>query len=216
MKLARNLVAVLVVGIFSISGACHAQIPNNGFYLGAGGGGVKYNGFNELCRNITGALPGQPVSTSCDSDETVFGFKFFGGWRWNQHLALEGGYANLGEGKGDTVIFGQNVNGEISANALFIELIVSVPLSSKARLFGKLGYASISADLKTDLFAVPLAATPATSFGKTYAEPVYGAGFEYGFTEKVAGRLEWERFDFEDGIDFFTLNIVFYPGKSGN
>lgn len=209
MKIVRILFAAALSGAF----AMNAQAADRGFYLGGGGGGVKYNGFNELCRDITGALPGQSVSTSCDSDETVFGWKFFGGWRWNQYVALEGGFASLGEGKGDTIIFGQNVDGEVSADALFIELVGSIPLSPKARFFGKLGYANISADLTTNAFAVPLIGTQRGSISKDFTEAVYGAGIEYGFTEKVAGRLEWERFDFQDGIDFFSINVVFYPGK---
>lgn len=218
MKITRNLsiaLSTLAFCLFSVN--ANAEIANRGFYLGAGGGGVKYNGFNELCREITGALPGQTVSSSCSSDETVFGFKFFGGWRWNQYVAIEVGYANLGEGKGDTLIFGQDVNGEISADAIFIEAVGSIPLSDKARLFGKLGYASLSAELKTDVFAVPLGgAVPVASFSRSFEEPIYGAGFEYGFSEKVAGRLEWERFDWQDGIDFISLNIIFYPGKTGD
>ncbi len=209
MKIVRILFAAAV----SIAFALNAQAADSGFYLGVGGGGVKYNGFNELCRDITGALPGQSVSTSCDSDEAVFGWKFFGGWRWNQYVAVEGGFASLGEGKGDTIIFDQNVDGEISADALFIELVGSIPLSPKARIFGKLGYANISADLTTNVFAVPLIGTQRGSISKDFTEAVYGAGFEYGFTEKVAGRLEWERFNFQDGIDFFSINVVFYLGK---
>ena len=201
----------LALGTFTV--ASHAQSTNRGFYLGGGAGGAKYNGFNELCRDITGALPGIPVNTSCDSAETAFGFKLFGGWRLNQYFALEAGFANLGEAKGDTVIFGQDVNGEISSTAVFGELVGSVPLGERARLFGKVGVSNIDAELTTDVFAVPLAGAPSTSLSQDSTEAVYGGGFEYGFTQKVMGRVEWERFDFQDGIDFFSVSIVFYPGQ---
>lgn len=214
MRLVRILAATVLMG--SLSAGAQAQIANSGFYLGAGGGGVKYNGFNELCRDITGVLPGIEVDAKCDTDETVTGFKAFGGWRWNQYVAMEGGFAGLGEGSGDTVIFGQDVNGSISADAFFVELLGSVPLGDKARAYGKLGLASLSVELTTDVFAVPLANAglpTSTSFSRDFTEAVYGLGLEYGFTPRVSGRLEWERIDFEDGIDFFTLNIVYYPGQ---
>ena len=191
--------------------ASHAQSTNRGFYLGGGAGGAKYNGFNQLCRDITGALPGTPVNTSCDSAETVFGWKLFGGWRWNQYFALEGGFANLGEAEGDTVIFDQNVNGEISSTAVFAELVGSAPLGQRVSLFGKLGISNINAELSTNVFAVPLGGAASTSFSKDFTEAVYGAGLEFGFSQKVIGRFEWERFDFDDGIDFFSASIVFYP-----
>ena len=55
------------------------------------------------------------------------------------------------------------------------------------------------------------ASTPSISQDST--EALYGVGFEYRFSPKIAGRLEWERFDFEDGIDLYSLGIVFFPGK---
>lgn len=210
MKITRTVVASAVIA--SLAGPAQAQNTNHGFFIGSGAGAVKYNGFNNLCRDITGALPGLEVDTDCDS-ETAFGWKLFGGWRWNQYASFELGYTNLGEAKGDTVIFGQDVNGEISSTALFGEVVGSIPLGAQARLFGKLGVASVSAELTTDIFAVPLGGSAPTSFSKDSTEAVYGAGLEFGLTQNLMGRVEWERFDFEDGIDFFSASIVYYPGK---
>jgi OOP family OmpA-OmpF porin len=211
MKAIRVLIISITLGSFTA--VSQAQGTNRGFYLGGGAGGAKYNGFNQLCRDITGSLPGIPVTTSCDSSETALGWKLFVGWRWNQYVALEAGFANLGDAKGDTIIFGQNVNGEISSTAVFGELVGSVPLSQRARLFAKLGVSNIDAELTTDVFAVPISGAPSTAFSKDSTEAVYGAGFEFAFTQKVMGRAEWERFDFEEGIDFFSINVVFYPGQ---
>lgn len=199
---------VLVAALSSFSVLSQAQVADSGFYLGAGVGGAKYNEFNDLCRDITGALPGTSVDVSCEGDETVFGWKLFGGWRFNQYIALEGGYANLGDASGDAVIFGQNVNGEISADVLFAELVGSVPLGQRGRLLGKIGAANVDVELKTDIFAVPLGVST-TSFSTDSTEAVYGLGAEFGFTRNVLGRLEWERFDFEDGIDLFSASIIF-------
>ncbi len=202
---------VIFAALSLISARAHAQVAESGFYFGAGGGGAKYNGFNDLCRDLTGALPGAPVDVSCDGDETVFGWKLFGGYRFNPYLAVEGGYANLGEAKGDTTIFGQNVNGEISADVLFAELVGSVPLGQQGRLLGKVGVAKVDVELKTDVFAVPLG-VPSASFSTDSTEAVFGAGVEFGFTPSVLARLEWERFNFEDGVDLFSVSIVFQPG----
>ena len=213
MKIKQLTIAALAAGAFSTTAM--AQNTDRGFYLGAGGGGVKYNGFNQLCRDITGALPGVDVDANCDSDETAFAWKLFGGWRFNPYVALEAGFLNLGEASGDTVIFGQDVNGRIAADALFAELVGSVPLGQRARAFGKLGVANLNAELTTDVFAVPLAGTPfaQTGFSKDFTEAMFGLGLEFAFSDKVVGRLEWERIDFEDGIDMYSAGIVFYPGN---
>lgn len=214
MKTVRIIVAVLAAAAFSAS--AYAQIANNGLYLGGGGGGVKYNGFNQLCRDITGALPGFDVDAKCDSEETAAAWKLFGGYRWNQYVAIEAGYISLGEVSGNTEIFGQDVNGKISGHAIFGELIGSIPLGQRARAFGKLGISTLTAELSTDVFAVPLAGSAfgtTSSFSKDFTETMFGLGLEFGFSDKVMGRLEWERIDFEDGIDMYTANIVFYPGK---
>jgi hypothetical protein len=50
---------------------------------------------------ITGALPGIAVDVDSAGDETVFGWKLFAGYPFNSYFALEGGYASLGEAKGD-------------------------------------------------------------------------------------------------------------------
>ena len=162
---------------------------------------------------MTGALPGTPVNASCEGNETVFGWKLFGGWRFSPYIALEGGYADLGKADGDTVIFGQSVNGQIEANALFAELVGSVPFGERARGFGKLGIANVDVELTTDVFAVPLAAAPRSSFSSDSTEAVYGLGGEIRFTPSLLGRLEWERFDFEGGIDLFSISLVFQPGR---
>ena len=204
-----GIITILLTTGSTLATYSHAQISDSGFYLGAGGGGTTYNGFDNLCRDITGVLPGIPVETNCQGDETVFGWKLFGGWRFNPYLALEGGYADLGEANGDTVILGLDVNGKVSANALFAELIGSLPLGKSGRLFGKIGMAGIDSELTTDSFAVILRDTPTTSFSDNSTDIVYGLGAEYGFTQKVIGRIEWERFEFGDGIDLFSASIIF-------
>ena len=211
MKVIRVLISAVVLSTF-IAGA-QAQNTNQGFFLGGGVGGAKYNGFNQLCRDITGALPGFEVDASCDSDETVFGGKLFGGWRWNPYVAVEAGFASLGEASGNTIIFGRDVNGNISVDALFAELVGSYPLGERVRVLGKLGITALDAELNTDVFPVPLdvAVPQGTSFSKSFTEAVFGAGLEYGFSDKLMGRVEWERYDFGDGIDFFSVGLVFYP-----
>ena len=86
-----------------------------------------------------------------------------------------------------TVILGQNVNGEISADVLFAELVGSVPLGRSGRLLGKLGVANVDVELKTDVFAVPLG-IPDTSFSTDSTEVVYG-------------------------LDLFSASIVFHLGN---
>lgn len=213
MKALNMVIGALALSTFAAT--AQAQMAERGPYLGGSLGAAKYNGFNQLCRDITGALPGFEIDASCDSDESVFGGKIYGGYRWNRYVALEGGFASLGAADGNTIIFGRDVSGEISVDALFIELVGSAPLGDRVRAFGKLGGAAIDAELKTEAFPVPLdvAVPQGTSFSRSFTEPVFGAGLEFGFTDKLTGRLEWERFDFEDGIDFFSAGLLYSFGR---
>lgn len=208
-------IALGILALSTLAATTQAQMVERGAYFGGSLGAAKYNSFNELCRDITGALPGFEVDASCDTDESVVGGKLYGGWRWNRHVAVEGGFASLGAADGNTIIFGRDVSGEISVDALFIELVGSVPLGDRVRAFGKLGGAAIDAELKTEVFPVPLdvAVPQGTSFSKSFTEPVFGAGLEFGLTDKLMGRLEWERFNFEDGIDFFSAGLLYNFGK---
>ena len=189
----------------------YAQSTGTGFYLGGGLGAVKYNGFNDLCRDITGALPGMNVDVSCDTEETVAGGKFFLGWRFSPYFALEGGIGSLGEAEDQGLVYGQTVTGKVGVNVLFAELVGSIPVGERVKVLGKLGVANVDADLSIHAngpIAVPLGLNV---LSESSTEALYGLGVEVGFSPKVAGRLEWERIDFLDGIDTFMASIVFYP-----
>ena len=121
---------------------------DRGFYLGAGGGGAKYNGFNDFCRRAIEELAGTGLDNDCDTDETVFGWKLFGGWRFNPYVAIEGGWVNLGEAEDETTVAGQTVGAEISVDGWFAELVGSVPVGESARLLGKIGGAALDLTLE--------------------------------------------------------------------
>jgi len=207
---AIRILGVIAVYVSLVAGS-YGQTTESGFYLGGGLGGVKYSGFNELCRAFTGALPGINVDVDCDTDETVGGGKIFLGWRFNPYFALEGGFSSLGEAEDQGLIFGQPVTGKVGVDVFFAELVGSVPVGKRVKLLGKLGIADLDANLSIQSdgpIAVPLGLNLNS---KSSSEMIYGIGAEINFSPKVAGRLEWERIDFLDGVNMFMASIVFYP-----
>lgn len=209
----RTTVSILgsILLYAGITGASYGQTAESGFYAGGGLGAVKYNGFNDLCRDITGASPSVNVDVDCDTDETVAGGKIVLGWRFNPYLAVEGGFGTLGEAEDQGSIFGQTVTGKLSVDLFFAELVGSVPVGHRVKLLGKLGIANVDADLairSAGPIAVPLGFNISS---ESSTEAMFGLGAEYSFSPNVAGRLEWERIDFLDGIDTFMVSILFYP-----
>ena len=199
----------------------------DGFYLGVGGGAAKYSSLSTFCGDLAGDLGDQYgdeirdagysvaelkrlAGDACDGDDTGVGFKVYGGWRFSDYFSLEGGYANLGEVSDSTTVQGEKLKGEVSVDSLFIEAVGSAPLGERARLLGKLGAANISPSLKLSALGYSISHSDDTT------EAVYGAGLEFDFTERLSGRVEWERFDGYGGIDLLSASLVFYPGTSSS
>ncbi|MEA3290990.1 MAG: outer membrane beta-barrel protein [Pseudomonadota bacterium] len=220
----QTVITGLLLGTVSLLLFSSAE-AKDGFYLGGGGGAAKYSGLSSFCGDLAGDLgdkygdeirgAGYSVAElkrlagdACDGDNTAVGFKVFGGWRFNDYIGLDGGFANLGEVSDSTTIQGQKLHGQVSVDSLFIEAVGSVPLGERARLLGKLGAANISPSLKLSALGYSI------SHSDDSTEAIFGAGVEFDFTERLSGRVEWERFDGYGGIDLLSASLVFYPGAS--
>lgn len=124
----------------------------------------------------------------CNIDDSDTGIKLFAGTKFTNNIALEGGYADLGEVTmtGFDSFFG-NTRTTTDASALFVAVRGIIPLGPDFELFGKAGAHLWSADWS-------LAAT-----GGSISDDDDGTGFLFGFGGAVTlgavqVRGEWERF----------------------
>ena len=157
-----------------------AQLNLSGLYAGVGVGQSKAK---DWC---TGA-----VFISCDDKDTAW--KIFGGYQFNPHFAVEGGYADLGKVKGSGVTSGVNLDASTKLSAWDVAAVGSWPFASQFSVFGKLGayYGTVdSTGTASGAGGSASAAAKDSNVGFTY-----GLGARYDFTRNLAARAEWQRYN---------------------
>jgi OOP family OmpA-OmpF porin len=177
--------ALAILGLTSAIGfAGPAAAQDMGFYVGGAFGQVEYQDF---CEGISG--PG----ISCDEKDTAW--KILGGYQFNRNLAVELGYANLGEVSAS----GFGVSATVEATAFDLVAVGSFPVVDKLSVYGKLG-----------LFRADFEGR--SSVGATLDESengfTFGIGLRYDVMRNLGVRAEWQRYNEIDGeLDADVLSI---------
>jgi OOP family OmpA-OmpF porin len=144
---------------------------------------AQAKGGNSDLGFYAGASVGQSKSdcaggTSCDDKDTAY--RVFGGYKFHPNIAVEGGYAPLGETSA-SFPGGGKVTAE--ANAWDIVGVGSWPLGNNFSILGKLGF--YNAEIKLGGLA---------SGNKTTTDLTYGIGGQYDFNRNLGLRLEFNRY----------------------
>ena len=161
------LAAVLAVSAF---GAGVQTASAEGFYAGAGIG--------QSTAKINGGF----------KDDDI-GFKIFGGYGFNQNLAVEIEYLDGGTAKDEGF--------DLETTGFGVSALGSLPLSDAFSLFARLGYGSWEAKLKDDF---------GNSAKDDDEELFYGLGAGFNVTPQFQVRLEWEGVDVSGG-SFNTIGV---------
>lgn len=207
--------------------SANAELANRialpGFYVGGNIGYVTA----RVDEASTGrqACQGDPTCTIVgSSDDTgAFGWKLFGGYLFNQYIALEGGYFNLGEMSfDDTTNTGETFKGTASVQGFNADVVGHLPLMERLSLFGRLGvtYAEVNKDYSYSGGTFYVNGVPMDMHQDAWNVGVKaGVGMQYDFTPRFGVRGEWEGYHFEEdesrsGVDenFFSLGIVYRFG----
>ena len=132
-------------------------------------------------------------------DETTSLTKFYGGYRFNKYVSLEGAYFGLAQASvGQLGTPPNDVSGSVDMKALGIYGVAFVPLSKRIEAFVKAGGASWDADLTRDN-------TTASADG---FDALYGLGISYAFTRELKGTADWEVID-SPNPEFSTFSLGF-------
>ncbi len=174
--------ALATLAVAAAAPAANAQDENRGFYLGGGVG--QFNAQIDDVDQLDDAVD------SWDEDDTAY--KFFGGYRLNNFLAVELDYINLGKPSG-AVVPGRNVDASIDGFAPYV--VGTFPLGKVFEIYGRLGYyfydATVGVEDELDNRA---------EFDEESEDLVYGAGIGANIGERFNVRFEYERFDLQ-GVD---------------
>ncbi len=158
--------------------------PEAGFYAGAGGGFTTV----DLCDDLRAV-----GATNCD-DEDV-GFKIFGGFKFNQYVAAEVGYADLGEVTASAL----GISATAEVDGFQVAAVGSYPIEQFS-LLGKVGIYAWDGEISTTV----------GNFDDDGTDIMFGLGGAFRFTPEISVRGEWERFDIDgDDIDFFSASFIY-------
>ncbi len=221
---------VRVVGTLGLVGCAVLSSPlalaEDGVWYGGGSMGQTWSKIDDA--RITNQLLGAGfTSTTISSDNSDIGYKLFGGYKYNENIAFEGGYFNLGKFAYTATTAGPagTMNGNIKLDGINLDGIFSLPISGgyfpfkgKLSVFSRIGLQYADArDNFSGTGAVTLLTNPSPY--KRELSYKYGLGMQYDFNESLGMRAEAERYRINDAIgnhgdiNMFSLGLVYRFGK---
>jgi OmpA-OmpF porin, OOP family len=125
-------------------------------------------------------------ATRADTSST--GYKLFGGVQFNQYFGLEAAAFDLGKTTGAVAIAGLgSVTVEGKVRGVSLAGTATLPLSDAAAVYAKAGIAYVEAKASANT------ALGGASETDSSAQPLFGVGARWNFSDTLAARLEWER-----------------------
>lgn len=171
----KQLASALVAAVMTLSGTAIAE----GVYLGGSFGQTSV----DLMTGTVGAI-------TITADDTDTGLKAFVGFDILDQLAIEVGYADLGDSVQTATVIGGVNTITYSGSAFFVDAVGRLKISESARLFAKLGIARTSVDVNDVDNGVFCFCTLNSTMKSTNLK--YGVGAEYLFDKALAVRGEYE------------------------
>jgi OmpA-OmpF porin, OOP family len=118
-------------------------------------------------------------STKIESLDREGGFGAFLGYKFNENIAIEGGYHRLA----DTEYQVGALRADVTLDQIDLSVIGSLPLSKGFDVYGRLGYNRLEADADVAGFGAR----------EHDSNALYGIGLGYTFTPAIHARLEVQR-----------------------
>lgn len=118
-------------------------------------------------------------STKVDNYERDEGFGAFVGYKFNETIAIEGGYHRLA----DTEYRYGSLKGSATVDQLDVSVLGTLPLSNGFSLFGRLGWNRLEAEADFAGF----------SRSEHDSNVLYGIGLGYSFSPVISGRVEVQK-----------------------
>jgi OOP family OmpA-OmpF porin len=173
-----GLAALLAAAIPAPAPAAQPPIDPRGFYLGAG---VGSSSAEDWCGPYF-----DTVVQTCDN--STVGYKLYGGYRFNDFLAVEAAYLDLGELRFDGLYLGTPFTNSFDLRGAALQAVLHLPITREFSLFGKGG--GIYWDLTNDTTLPGFAG----SNKKNGFDVALGVGAQYFLTSHFALRAEFEYF----------------------
>jgi hypothetical protein len=217
-----GLGAIIASGAAALApGVAHAAEP--GFYVAGYYGEAKIGGadkavfddFAIFAYDAYGFIPDPGGMTSSLGDDRDASFGMSAGYRLFRWLALEGGYADLGEivYRNDSVgtQFGNPEQWfqkqAVSVSGITLSALGILPVSYRWELYARAGL--LFATNEIDLYITDRVGADNVQFSDSSTEMLAGVGASFSFAEVYAARFEFQRiFDAGENLVEGDLDIL--------
>jgi OOP family OmpA-OmpF porin len=154
------------------------------------------------------------------TDKTDTGYSLGLGYTFNKYVAIEAGYADLGEMNRDYADGIGAVNIKSEADGFYFGPQISLPVTDAFSIFGKVGLFAWDVDEKVSASGA-YAATNGLSASAHGTDVYFGAGMAYAITDTLSVKAEWIRYnnvgdkDTTDSadVDFISAGLTFKFGR---
>lgn len=209
----RMLGTLALVGMTLPAAAAETQ----GWYFGGNFGQTRARIAEQ---EIIADLATAGLATSnFDSEDRDVGFKLLAGYQITPHLAIEGGYFDLGEfGYNATTIPAGTLDGNLVFRGWNLDLVGMVPITQRVSAFARIGAHHSKANV--DFVGTGAVNVLDPHFSERKADAKAGFGVQYRLSDSLALRAEAERFQMDDAVgntgelDMFSLGVVYKFGRT--
>ncbi|HUG24765.1 OmpA family protein [Piscinibacter sp.] len=217
MKTLHALRLTSLVGLGSLL-AASGYAQDSGYYYGGLSIGQSRAKIDE--ERITASLLAAGLTTTAMArDEKDTAYKLFGGYQFNRHFALEGGYFNLGDFSfTSTTAPAGTLSGKIRLQGLNLDLVGTLPLTERLSAIGRVGAQYARArDTFSGTGAVSVLNPDPSKSASNYK---LGVGLQYEVNRSFLVRGEAERYRINDAVgnrgdvNVVSLSLVFPFGRS--
>jgi len=205
-----------MLAVFAALGSSTTMSQDAGGYVGFGVGQsrAKIDTSRMLdTEGVTGV-------TGLVDDDRDTSWKVLGGYQFNRHLAIEGGYFELGTfgftAQSAGPLASGQITGKMYVKGFNADLVGLLPFTERLSGTARAGinYARVE-DTFTGAGVSNLANPAPTERGTNYK---LGLGLQYALSPALAGRLEVERYRIDDALghnadfDFYQVGLVYRFG----
>ena len=171
-----------------------------GFYVGGAVGQAEHK---DACEG---------ANISCDEKDSAW--KIFGGYQINRNLAVELGYADLGESAASGTVGAITVDARFEVTVFELSAVGMLPIMDRLSLFGRAGL--YRSDVELSGTGRLGATTVPVSSSDDNIDFTFGLGVRYDVTRNIGVRAEWQRYlgvggddTGESDIDLLSIGVLF-------
>ncbi len=196
MNVTRWIVTAMLATTTFLLPACVLAADESPWYGGAGVGHSDAKRPGSWAEQADLAFRGQGVTslTTINSGDTSW--KLFGGYQYNEHVAVEAAYARLGKYGGSSRVTAPAAGsgaGTWDASAFSLAAVGSLPIhENRVAATGKLGLAYTHLDVNAT--ATGGALTAVSNQSNDRVNLLLGVGIRFDLTKKFGVRAEYEHY----------------------